>query len=197
MHEFNNTAPCKTLSFAHLLAYLVLLAALVCTGCDNSESGGASSSRDAVPESRPQGTQATAQQSSNAEDPLSKVLRLHRAGDSDAAIRLFVSDTPENWVASTQLEELQISEADFSELPHGERSRLQQQFIDLTKDIKGLARTVIERASQAKDAGDNEKAEEYIAAVNKLGRQLREANVAVVFQQTGNALANARITPLT
>jgi hypothetical protein len=189
MDKGRNTVPRKT----SLFAYLVLLASLVCTGCENSQPRDANSEPDAVSENPARTTQATAQHKSTSGDPLARLLQLTKGGDTDAAIRLFVSDSPENWVASTEIEALQISEADFSELPRAERSRLQRQFIDLVGDIKGLARMVIEKASEAKDAGDMEKAEEYVAAVNRLGRQLREANVVTVFQQTGNALANARI----
>jgi hypothetical protein len=87
-----------------------------------------------------------------------------------------------------------MSEAAFAEVDRAEKSRLQQQFIDRVVEIKGFARTVIDRANAAKQRGDLETATRYLEAVNRLGRELRDADTVTVYQQTGKALAEMKLS---
>jgi len=185
MHHTHQT-PVRMTS---LLTSLVLLIPIISTACDKPQSPTAESESDPATETAAD----TDGQASASKDPLAKVLRLFDQNNPDAAIHQFVDDAPKNWVKSTEMEELQLSEAEFSELSRAERSSLQQQFIDRVGEIKVFAREVVARASKAKKDGNEERAEKYMEAVNKLGRQLREADVVIVFQQTGNALANVTI----
>lgn len=125
--------------------------------------------------------------------PLGDVLVLSAAGDTEAAIQSFVDEAPANWIESSSLEELQLSEADFNTLSRSEKSRIQARIIARVGDIKGLARTVVDKASALKKEGNSETAEKYIESVNQLGRQLCDADIVLVFQQTGKALANASL----
>ena len=126
-------------------------------------------------------------------DPLAEVLKLADSGDTDKAIQKFVSDAPESWVNSTSLPELRMTEAEFAKLDRAEKSRMQQKIIDRVAGIKGFARTVVSRASDAKKKGDAETAQKYVKAVNRLGEQLRDADVVKALQQTGNALSKVTI----
>jgi hypothetical protein len=127
-------------------------------------------------------------------DPLAEVLRLAKAGDIDAAIQGFVANAPDNWLESTSLEDVRMSEAAFAAADTAEKALLQQQFIDRVGEIKGFARTVIDRANEAKKRGDQETAQRYLDAVNRFGRQLRDADTVIVFQQIGNALASMTLS---
>ncbi len=61
-------------------------------------------------------------------------------------------------------------------------------------EIKGFARTVVDRANDAKRKGDKATAERYLEAVNRLGRQLRDSDTVILFQQTGKALAEVKLS---
>ena len=166
---------CKTSAALCTLVAFVGIAA--CSGCEQSQSPAATAA-----EANPTGG-----------GPLGDVLVLAEAGDKEDAIQHFVNKAPENWIESTALEEFQLSEAEFQELNRAEKSRLQAQFIDRVGDIKGLARMVVAKASESKKNGDTDTAEKYLESVNRLGRQLRDADLVLVFQQTGNALASASL----
>ncbi len=127
-------------------------------------------------------------------DVLADILQRAKSGDIDAAIQGFVSGAPENWIETTALEDLRISESKFASADRAEKNRLQQQFIDRAGEIKGFARTVMDRANDAQKKGDQETAERLLEAVNRLGRQLRDADVVLVFQQTGKALAEVKLS---
>ena len=90
---------------------LPLLILVACSGCDTSK----------MP---------------MAPDPLGDILRLANDGDTDKAIQRFVSNAPANWFDSTNLEDFQLSEADFLALSRRTRTRLQQQFIDRINEIR-------------------------------------------------------------
>lgn len=159
-----------------------------CLGCGNSEVSAPPSFADvSPPASQP------AENNSTNEDSLDSVLNLIKAGDTDAAIEQFVANTQGNWIASTNLEEFRVSESQLADMETDEQTRLQQQFIDRVGEIKSLARAVMDRAKEAKQRGDEETARRYIDAVNRFGEELRDADVATIFQQTGNALSKALI----
>lgn len=138
-------------------------------------------------------TATAANASATGGGPLEEVLDLAEAGDRDAAIERFIHHAPANWVESASLEEFQLSEADFEKLGRSEKSRLQAQFIDRVQDIKTFSRLVVDKALEAKKRGDAATAEKYVRSVNRLGEQLRDADVVLVFQQTGKALAGATL----
>jgi hypothetical protein len=127
-------------------------------------------------------------------DPLADVLRLADAGDTDAAMDRFVTNPPTNWIESTALEDLRISEGDFAKLSRAEKGALQQQCIDRVGQIKTFARKVIDRANEAKKSGDLETAQRYVDAVNRLGGELRDSDTLIMFQQTGKALAEVKLS---
>lgn len=127
-------------------------------------------------------------------DALAEILQRAKVGDVDTAVQLFVSGAADNWIESTGLEDLRMSEAAFSVLDRAEKSRFQQLFIDRVGEIKGFAGTVIDRANAAKQKGELETAKKYLEAVNRLGRQLRDAHIVTVYQQTGKVLAEAKLS---
>ncbi len=47
---------------------------------------------------------------------------------------------------------------------------------------------------EARKRGDDETAKRYVAALNRFGEQLRDANTVTVFKQTGKALASMRLS---
>lgn len=186
---FSTTTTCRfpTLSLSATPALFAAL--LVCSGCGDSE---APVPPNTQAKSTPVADSREAGQGES--DPLADVLRLAEAGDTDAAIKQWVDDPPENWVESTSLEEFQLSDAGFADLSGDERNRLQQQFIDRIGEIRGFAREVIKRAEEAKQRGDEETAQKYVEAVRRFGRQLRDSDTVVLFQQTGNALAKSSLS---
>lgn len=127
-------------------------------------------------------------------DPLADVLQLANAGDLNSAIQRFVSDAPENWIESTFLEDLRMSEATFAKLDRNEKTRMQRKFIDRVEEIKRFARSVIERANEANQKGDKETAERNAEAVRRLGRQLRDFDTVLVFQQMGKAISEIKLS---
>ena len=187
-------ASASTTSTRHLvnLRALVLLifstVLLVCFGCGDSQALVAPNTQAG---SNP--VAGTPKTGPGKLDPLDDVLRLAKSGDIDAAIEQFVAGAPENWLDTTAVEEFQMSEADFAGLSRSDRTRLQQQVIGRVSEIKRFARTVIGRATDARNRGDEETAQQYIDAVRRFGRQLRDSDILVVFQQTGNALSNASL----
>lgn len=170
-------------------AAIILSAVLfACSGCGDSKAP--------VPPAPPTGPVplAATPPAEAKTDPLADVLGLAKTGDIDAAIRQFVSNAPDNWFESTSLVPLRMSEADFAAADRAEKVRLQQQLIDRVGEIKGFARTVMDRANEAKKRGDQETAHRYLDAVNRFGRQLRDSDAVITFQQTGNALANMTLS---
>lgn len=171
-----------------LSAVLILSTILLaCFGCGDSKTP-------ATPQAGSTPVSAAPEAGATESDPLADVLRLAKAGDIDAAIQRFVANAPDNWFDSTSLEDIRMSEAAFAAADRADKPRLQQQFIDRVGEIKGFARTVIERAQEATKRGDQETAQRYLDAVNRFGRQLRDADTVIVFQQTGNALANRTLS---
>lgn len=162
---------------AALFTLMTFVGIVICSGCEQSQT--------------PSATPAEADPTDGG--PLGDILVLAEAGDTEAAIRRFVHDAPTNWLESASLEEFQISEADFQKLDRSESSRLHAKLIERVGDIKGFARTVVDKASEAKKKGDTETAEKYMESVNRLGRQLRDGDLVLVFQHTGKALANATL----
>jgi hypothetical protein len=174
--------------FAILRSTVIVFSAtlIACMGCGESK-GPVSPSPE--PSSVSNSPQAEAKS-----DVLADILQRAKAGDVDTAIQQFVSGAPDNWIESTGLEDLRMSEAAFAKVDAAEKSRLQQQFIDRVGEIKGFARTVIDRANAAKQKGDMETATRYLEAVNRLGRELRDADIVTVYQQTGEALAEMKLS---
>jgi hypothetical protein len=168
-----------------LLLFTILV---VCSGCADSQSSAV-----APPAAAATPGAATAPAEAKA-DPLADVLRLAGAGDTDAAVDRFVTNPPTNWVESTSLPDLQISEAEFAKLSRAEKAALQQQCIDRVAQIKTFARTVVERANDAQKSGDAETAQRYVDAVNRLGSELRDSDTLLVFQQMGKALAEVKLS---
>lgn len=161
-------------------------ALLACGGCGDSKEV-------APPTSAPDATAASPSTEARV-DALADVLRRAKTGDIDTAIERFVSSAPDNWIESTALEDIRISEAAFGKLDRAEKDRFQQQFIDRVGEIKALTRAVMDRANDARKNGDTATAERYLEAVNRLGRQLRDSDTVTVFQQTGNALAEVKLS---
>jgi hypothetical protein len=159
---------------------------IACVGCGDSKV--------AVPPSSTPGTVAASPSAETKADALADVLLRAKTGDIDTAIQRFVSSAPDNWIESTSLEDIRMSEASFANLDPAEKSRFQQQFIDRVGEIKGFTRTVMDRANDARQKGDTETAERYLEAVNRLGRQLRDSDTVIVFQQTGKALAEVKLS---
>lgn len=170
------------------MAFLVPVL-LACSGCGDSKAPVAPATQAG---STP--VAATPQAGSSKTDPLADVLRLAKAGDTDAAIQRFVANAPDNWFEATSLEDIRMSEAAYAAADRADKPRLQQKVNDRVGEIKSFARTVIERANQAKKRGDQQTAQQYLDAVNRFGRQLRDSDTVAVFQQTGNALANMALS---
>lgn len=163
---------------------------IACVGCGDSKVAN-------PPSATPGTTVASPSAEIKAEiksDALADILRGAQAGDVDTAIQRFVSSAPDNWIETTALEDIRMSEASFMSLAHNDKARFQQQFIDRVGEIKGFTRAVIDRANDAKQNGDKEAAERYLGAVNRLGRQLRDSDTVIVFQQTGKALAEVKLS---
>ena len=168
------------------VAMVLSAALLACSGCNNSKAPPAPAPAVGAP---PAGATAA-----DKADVLAEVLRLNKAGDVDAALEQFVSKAPANWVESTTLADIRMSEAEFAAVSRGEQARLQQQFIERVQELKGLARTILDRAREARKRGDDETAKRNVEALNRFGEQLRDANTITVFQQTGKALASMRLS---
>lgn len=163
-----------------------MLSLTACAGCGDSKT--------TVPPSSTSGNPAVSPATDTKTVALADVLERAKAGDIEKAIEQFVSSAPDHWIESTLLEDLRVSEASFVKLDRDEQNRLQQQFIDRVQEIKSFTRIVMDRANEARQKGDNATAERYLEAVNRLGRQLRDSDTVTVFQQTGKALAELKLS---
>lgn len=172
--------------FATTTAILLSSTLVACVGCGDSNATVAPSAAPAPAAAAPSAETKT--------DALAEVLQLAKAGDIDTAIQRLVSSAPDNWIESTALEDFRMSETTFASLDNAEKARLQQRFIDRVGEIKGFAGTVMDRANDFRKKGDKATAERYLQAVHRLGRQLRDSDVVIVFQQTGKALAQAKLS---
>jgi hypothetical protein len=167
-------------------AIMVTSTLIACVGCGDS--------KEAVPPTSAPDATAASPSTEARVDALADVFRRAKTGDIDTAIERFVSSAPDNWIESTALEDTRISEAAFGKLDRAEKDRFQQQFIDRVGEIKALTRAVMDRANDARKNGDTATAERYLEAVNRLGRQLRDSDTVTVFQQTGKALAEVKLS---
>lgn len=158
----------------------------MCAGCTDSNVPPSSASTPGSP--------AVSPSAESKADALADLLQRVKTGDIDTAVQQFVSSAPDNWIESTALEDLRMSEASFMELDRDEKTRFQQKFIDRVGEIKALAGKVVERANDAQKKGDTATAQLYLESVNRLGRQLLDADVVIVFQQTGKALAGIKLS---
>ncbi len=181
-----NRFPSAFRSLQGLIAILCTSTLIWIVGCGESATT-------AKPSSRP-GSATASPSTETKSDVLAEILQLAKSGDTDTAIQRFVSSAPDNWIESTALADLRMSEAAFAKLDRFEKTRLQQQFIDRAVEIKGLTREVIDRANAAKKKGDNATAARYVEAVNRFGRQLRDYDTVLVYQQTGKALAELKLS---
>lgn len=159
---------------------------IACAGCQDPNVADSSASNPGSPAASPSAESKA--------DALAELLQQAKTGDIDTAVQQFVSSAPDNWIESTALEDLRMSEASFAELDRDEKTRFQQKFIDRVVELKGFAGIVLDRANEAKKKGDTVTAELYLQAVNRLGRQLRDADTVLVFQQTGKALAAMKLS---
>ena len=132
---------------------ILITVLLAYSGCGDSKAPGT-----AAPQAGSTPVAATSPAGSTKTDPLADVLRLAKAGDIDAAIHGFVATAPDNWLESTSLEDIRMSETAYASADRAEKVRIQQQFIDRVGEIRGFARTVIDRANEAKKRGDQETA---------------------------------------
>lgn len=173
-------------SLRGLTAILLSSMLIACVGCGDSKVP-------VAPASAPASTVASPSAETTA-DSLADILQRAKAGDIESAIQRFVSNAPDNWIQSTALEDVRMSEASFAKLDRVEKARLQQQIIDRVGEIKGFVRTVMDRANDAKKKGDKETAERYLEAVHRLGRQLRDSDTMTMFQQFGKALAGMKLS---
>jgi len=155
-------------------------------GCGDSENS-------SKPSTSPGSATASPSAQANS-DVLADVLQLSKSGEIETAIERFVSSAPDNWMESTALADLRISEATFAKLDRFEKTRLQKQFIDRAVEIKGFTREVIDRANAAKKKGDTVTADRYVEAVNRFGRHLRDYDTVLVYQQIGKALAELKLS---
>lgn len=169
-----------------LTAILLSWMLIACVGCGDSKVP-------VAPTTVPASTVASPSAETTA-DSLADILQRAKAGDIESAIQRFVYGATDNWIQSTALEELRMSEASFAKLDRVEKARLQQQIIDRVGEIKGFARTVMDRANDAKKRGDKETAERYLEAVHRLGRQLRDSDTMTMFQQFGKAMAEMKLS---
>jgi|694.fasta_scaffold142557_4 hypothetical protein len=171
------------LPFCAMIVSSVLLTVL---GCEESK----------APKNRPATTNSVIATPAieSKQDPLADVLQLANAGDLNSAIQKFVSSAPDNWIESTALEDIRMSEATFAKLNRDKKAHFQQKFIDRVGEIKRFARSVITRANEANQKGDKESAERILEAVHRLGRQLRDFDTVLVFQQTGKALVEMNLS---
>lgn len=167
-------------------AIMVASTLIACVGCGDS--------KEAVPPTSAPDATAASPSAEARVDALADVLLRAKNGDIDAAIERFVSSAPDNWIESTALEDIRMSEAAFAKLDRADKDRFQQQFIDRVGEIKGLTRAVMDRANDARKKGDTATAERYLEAVHRLGRQLRDSDTVIVFQQTGKALAEVKFS---
>lgn len=168
-------------SLRGLTAILLSSMLIDCVGCGDSKV-------QVAPSTSPASTVASPSAETKASS-LADILQRAKDGDIESAIQRFVFSAPDSWIQSTALEDLRMSEASFAKLDRVEKARLQQQIIDRVGEIKGFVRTVMDRANDAKKKGDKETAEQYLDAVHRLGRQLRDSDTMIVFQQYGKALA--------
>lgn len=173
-------------SLRGLTAILLSSMLIACVGCGDSKVP-------AAPSSTPASTVASPSAQTTASS-LADILQRAKDGDIESAIQRFVFSAPDSWIQSTALEDLRMSEASFAKLDRLEKARLQQQIIARVGEIKGFVRTVMDRANDAKKKGDNETAERYLEAVHRLGRQLRDSDTMIVFQQYGKALAETKLS---
>lgn len=169
------------------------LIAILCTSTLIWIAGCGESANSTKPSSRP-GAATASPSTETKSDVLAEILQLAKSGDTDTAIQRFVSGVPDNWIESTSLADLRMSEAAFAKLDRFEKTRLQKQFIDRAVEIKGFTREVIDRAKAAKKQGDNATADRYLEAVNRFGRQLRDYDTVLIFQQAGKALAELKLS---
>ena len=159
---------------------------IACAGCKDQNVADSSASNPGSPAASPSAESKV--------DALAELLQQAKTGDIDIAIQRFVSDAPDNWIESTALEDLRMSEASFMVLDRDKKILFQQKFIDRVGEIKGFAGKVMERANEAQKKGDTATAQLYLESVNRLGRQLRDADTVLVFQQTGKALAAMKLS---
>jgi hypothetical protein len=147
--------------------------------------------RDSAEDMSPTSMKATYSLSTET-DPLHDILLLVKNDDMDTAIEKFMAKGEVNLIATTSLKEFKISEAEFVSLGtffnRSQQAVLQEKLIQRVTEIKKLARMLRDRAIAAESRGDTKTADAYVRSINHLGKQLRNSNTVLVFQQTGMAL---------
>ncbi|HBE71849.1 MAG TPA: hypothetical protein DDW52_27210 [Planctomycetaceae bacterium] len=171
-------------TIVHRMIVLALISNTVClsAGC-RSES--------ATPTiDQPANTSVSATKVSDAisDDALSKILSFSAAEDFDRAISLFIASP--KCIADTNLEEFNISESKFADLPAEDKRRLQQQFIERAQQLKLLYQKMLESAQEAESEGDLQTAQKVKAAIKSLGGQLNTPEHVLVFQQLGGYISD-------
>lgn len=108
---------------------------------------------------------------------LSDALALWRAGEVDDAVQMYVSVASHKLSREQDLLLFDLTEAEFSALPADEQTRLLQQWLDRSRDLRRLTRAVLESDSGTASL-----------AVERVGRVHAESDRALIAQKTGEAI---------
>lgn len=119
---------------------------------------------------------------------ITDVIGLWNSGNTDQAVRQFVTIEWNGPGAFTNVPVLNTSENDFQALSAGDRARMGEESIALVSMFKGLARDALQAGDEAREAGDQETAAAHYQAVREFGEALSTPDQTQVIQMMGQVI---------
>jgi len=120
---------------------------------------------------------------------LKNVLASWEAGNKDDAVKQFVSIT---WTDPSVLEDMPIlsmSEKQFVALPQDDRTRIQQEALELTRNLRSLVMHVLSIGDDHAASGDTKTAKKHYGAVRDCGHTLSGRERLLIIQRFGKLAA--------
>jgi len=115
-------------------------------------------------------------------------LKLWRAGDKEAAARQFMVMDWANSAVFAEGSVFRISEEEFVKLLAGRRTAVQEEAMNTTREVREIARYVVEKGKALAAQGQPAAAKPYYDAVARCGEALAGKDKLAIVQLMGQAL---------
>lgn len=119
---------------------------------------------------------------------LSDVLASWESGKKDVAVKQLLSIRWDEPAVFADMPIMVLSEKDFRSLPRDERTRIQQELIELVGPLRNMARHAWSIGEKAQASGDKQTAKAHYEAVLHLGQALASPERVLLIQQVGKAI---------
>ena len=159
------------------LARLTIAAALLSGGCQSLRTTDAQ---------RP-----AAQVEETTAGDLQRAVQLWRSGAADEAVQMYVTVASDERTPERDLLVIHMSESEYRSLPESERARVLEDWLERSRDLRGLTRGVLDTRIPPQGASPPPRSELAAHAVARVGAAHADPGRALIAQKTGEAILRA------